>query len=88
MPMGLLGSPDVDMDGHYEPRLDCTWTIEMPINRAINLTFSSFDLESSSTCHYDSVKVKTQNPSVDMVKYASVESENINSIGKFSKSFK
>lgn len=57
MPMGLLGSPEVDMDGHYEPRLDCTWTIEMPINRAINLTFSSFDLESSSTCHYDSVKI-------------------------------
>ncbi|XP_072307339.1 cubilin [Eucyclogobius newberryi] len=57
MPMGMLGSPDVDLDGRYEPYLDCTWTIELPINRAVNLSFSTFDLESSSTCRYDHVKI-------------------------------
>lgn len=58
MPMGMFGSPDPNLDGRYEPLMDCTWTIEMTINRAINLTFDSFELESSSTCRYDYVKVK------------------------------
>ncbi|CAL1576609.1 unnamed protein product [Knipowitschia caucasica] len=57
MPMGMLGSPDVDLDGRYEPLLDCTWIIDMPVNQAINLSFSSFDLESSSSCRYDYVKI-------------------------------
>nr|XP_033495310.1 cubilin [Epinephelus lanceolatus] len=57
MPMGMFGSPDPNLDGRYEPRMDCMWTIEMPVNKAINLTFESFDLESSSTCRYDYVKV-------------------------------
>lgn len=57
MPMGMFGSPDPNLDGRYEPKMDCLWTIEMPINRAINLTFNSFELESSSTCRYDYVKV-------------------------------
>ncbi|XP_068160694.1 cubilin [Antennarius striatus] len=57
MPMGMLGSPDSNQDGLYEPRMDCLWTIEMPVNKAINLTFTSFELESSSTCRFDYVKV-------------------------------
>ncbi|XP_059183305.1 cubilin [Centropristis striata] len=57
MPMGMLGSPDPNLDGRYEPNMDCMWTIEMPVNKAINLTFTSFELESSSTCRYDYVKV-------------------------------
>ncbi|CAG5895667.1 unnamed protein product [Menidia menidia] len=57
MPMGMFGSPDPNLDGRYEPGMDCVWTIEMPVNQAINLTFSSFDLESSSNCRYDYVKV-------------------------------
>ncbi|XP_015260854.1 PREDICTED: cubilin-like, partial [Cyprinodon variegatus] len=56
-PMGRLGSPDPNLDGRYEPRMNCLWTIEMQMNSAINLTFSSFDLESSSTCRYDYVKI-------------------------------
>lgn len=56
-PMGMFGSPDPNLDGRYEPKMDCLWTIEMPVNKAINLTFSSFDLESSSTCRFDYVKV-------------------------------
>ncbi|KAM4718445.1 cubilin [Anableps anableps] len=57
MPMGMLGSPDPNLDGRYEPKMNCVWTIEMPVNKAINLTFSSFDLENSSRCHYDYVKI-------------------------------
>ncbi|KAG7527098.1 cubilin [Solea senegalensis] len=57
MPMGMFGSPDPNQDGRYEPKMDCLWTIDMTLNRAINLTFSSFELESSSTCRYDYVKV-------------------------------
>ncbi|XP_074549445.1 cubilin [Halichoeres trimaculatus] len=57
MPMGMFGSPDPNLDGRYEPRMDCMWTIEMPVNKVINLTFTSFDLESSSSCRYDYVKV-------------------------------
>ncbi|XP_013879229.1 cubilin [Austrofundulus limnaeus] len=57
MPMGMFGSPDPNLDGRYEPRMDCLWTIEMPVNKAINLTFISFDLENSFNCYYDYVKV-------------------------------
>ncbi|KAM6900418.1 cubilin [Xenentodon cancila] len=57
MPMGMFGSPDPNLDGQYEPTMNCIWTIEMPVNRVINLTFTSFELESSSTCRYDYVKV-------------------------------
>ncbi|CAB1449408.1 unnamed protein product [Pleuronectes platessa] len=57
MPLGMFGSPDPNLDGRYEPRMDCLWTIEMPVNRAINLTFNSFQLENSSPCRYDYVKV-------------------------------
>ncbi|TNN61141.1 Cubilin [Liparis tanakae] len=56
-PIGMFGSPDANQDGLYEPRLDCLWTIETPVNKAVNLTFSSFDIEASSTCRYDYVKV-------------------------------
>ncbi|KAM3593822.1 uncharacterized protein V6R79_022582 [Siganus canaliculatus] len=57
MPMGMIGSPDPNMDGTYEPRMDCLWIIEMPVNKAINLTFDSFELEESTTCRYDYIKV-------------------------------
>ncbi|XP_032366699.1 cubilin [Etheostoma spectabile] len=56
-PMGMFGSPDPDLDGRYEPRLNCLWTIEMPVNNAINLTFTSFDVENSANCRYDYVNV-------------------------------
>lgn len=62
MPMGMFGSPDPDLDGRYEPRMDCLWTIEMPVNRAINLTFTSFDVENSPNCRYDYLNVKNPRP--------------------------
>lgn len=61
MPMGMIGSPDPNHDGLYEPRMDCLWVIEMPVNKVVNLTFNSFELETSSTCRYDYVKVKKVN---------------------------
>lgn len=57
MPMGMFGTPDPNLDGRYEPWMDCVWTIEMPVNRAINLTFNSFDVEDSYSCSYDYVQV-------------------------------
>lgn len=57
MPMGTFGSPDPNLDGVYEPRMNCLWTIEMPVNKAVNLTFDSFELETSTTCRYDYVRV-------------------------------
>ncbi|KAG7219563.1 hypothetical protein INR49_018990 [Caranx melampygus] len=57
MPMGMLGSPDPNLDGRYEPLMDCVWTIETSVNNVLNLTFDSFELESSSSCRYDYVKV-------------------------------
>lgn len=60
--MGMFGSPDPNLDGLYEPNLDCLWTIEMPVNKAINLTFNSFDVENAFDCRYDYVKVKNLLP--------------------------
>lgn len=57
LPMGTLGSPDPNLDGLYEPRMECTWVMEMPVNSAVNLSFSSFQLEPSPTCRYDYVQV-------------------------------
>lgn len=62
MPMGMFGSPDPNLDGRYEPNMDCLWTIEMPVNKAINLTFTSFDLESTTVCRFDYVNVKNPQP--------------------------
>nr|XP_033964372.1 cubilin-like [Pseudochaenichthys georgianus] len=57
MPIGRFGSPDPNLDDRYEFRMDCMWTIEMPPNTVVNLTFESFDLEDSSNCRYDYLNV-------------------------------
>ncbi|XP_072010324.1 cubilin [Engystomops pustulosus] len=56
---GGFGSPDSNGDGKYDKSLDCVWNIVAPINKQINLTFSSFYLEaqSSGSCRYDYVKI-------------------------------
>ncbi|XP_076146859.1 cubilin [Alosa pseudoharengus] len=54
---GMFGSPDINMDGMYEYNLNCVWTIAAATNKVLNLTFSTFELESDSTCRYDYVKV-------------------------------
>ncbi|KAJ3611231.1 hypothetical protein NHX12_021247, partial [Muraenolepis orangiensis] len=55
-PTGSFGSPDPNLDGRYEPHMDCLWTMETTVNQVINLTFTSFDLEAAG-CRYDYVKV-------------------------------
>ncbi|CAH2282322.1 cubilin [Pelobates cultripes] len=56
---GAILSPDTDSDGKYDKNLDCVWNIAAPLNKQINLTFTSFYLEASSsrTCMYDFVKI-------------------------------
>ncbi|KAI4871253.1 hypothetical protein NFI96_019773 [Prochilodus magdalenae] len=56
---GMFGSPDIDFNGKYENYLDCLWTIAVSPNKAINLTFSTFELEAptGSDCRYDYVKI-------------------------------
>ncbi|KAL2085662.1 hypothetical protein ACEWY4_018982 [Coilia grayii] len=54
---GMFGSPDINFDGLYEHYMDCLWTIAAPANKALNLTFSTFELEQSSNCRYDYVKI-------------------------------
>ncbi|KAJ8376962.1 hypothetical protein SKAU_G00075420 [Synaphobranchus kaupii] len=58
-PTGMFGSPDINLDGKYEPYLDCLWTIAMPTNKAVNLTFTSFVLENmhGGVCRFDYVKI-------------------------------
>lgn len=72
MPMGMFGSPDPNLDGVYEPQMNCLWTIEMPVNKAVNLTFDSFELETSTNCRYDYVRVSILRADIS-------DSSNINS---------
>ncbi|NXY42567.1 CUBN protein, partial [Ceuthmochares aereus] len=54
-----FGSPTSNVTGRYEKNLDCVWIITAPVNKLINLTFTSFRLEAQSlrTCRYDYVKL-------------------------------
>ncbi|XP_064410135.1 cubilin [Latimeria chalumnae] len=56
---GTFASPDINSDGKYERNLDCVWNIVAPQNMLVNLTFSTFTLESMNLgiCKYDYVKV-------------------------------
>uniref|UniRef100_A0ACB8FV66 Uncharacterized protein n=1 Tax=Sphaerodactylus townsendi TaxID=933632 RepID=A0ACB8FV66_9SAUR len=51
---------DSNMDGKYDKDLECVWTIVTSVNRLINLTFNTFQLEAASgfqNCRYDYVKL-------------------------------
>ncbi|XP_010191643.1 PREDICTED: cubilin-like, partial [Mesitornis unicolor] len=54
-----FGSPISNVTGRYEKNLDCVWIIIAPVNKVINLTFTSLVLEAQSaqTCRYDYVKL-------------------------------
>ncbi|KAL8165123.1 UNVERIFIED_CONTAM: hypothetical protein K2H54_029892 [Gekko kuhli] len=48
------------MDGKYDKDLECVWTIVAPVNRLVNLTFNTFELEAASSfqnCRFDYVKL-------------------------------
>ncbi|XP_061441668.1 cubilin [Rhineura floridana] len=55
-----FGSPDSDRDGRYDKDLECMWIIAAPVNKLINLTFNTFQLEAAASyqnCRYDYVKL-------------------------------
>ncbi|XP_066539114.1 cubilin [Hoplias malabaricus] len=56
---GMLGSPDMNFDGKYEHYLNCLWTLAVSTNKAVNLTFTTFELEGpiGTECRYDYVQV-------------------------------
>lgn len=41
----------------YDDNMDCEWTIQAPPNSNVQLTFLTFDIESSENCTYDYVQV-------------------------------
>lgn len=47
------------MNGKYEPYLNCLWTIAVDPNKAVSLSFTTFELEGGTLCSYDYVKVET-----------------------------
>lgn len=61
----MFGSPDIDMNGKYDSYMNCLWTIAVDSNKAVNLSFTTFDLELSTSygCSYDYVKVQTKKSS-------------------------
>ncbi|XP_053120680.1 cubilin [Hemicordylus capensis] len=55
-----FGSPDSNNDGKYDKDLECVWIIAAPMNKLVNLTFSTFTLEAASSpqgCRFDYVKL-------------------------------
>lgn len=48
---------DAETNRTYESDANCTWLIVAPRNKIVQLTFSSFDLETSSMCWFDYVRV-------------------------------
>ncbi|KAM4017396.1 embryonic protein UVS.2-like [Anomaloglossus baeobatrachus] len=55
---GSVFSPGYDQRQQYPPYCDCTWTILAPAGHRVQLTFSNFSLEASSSCMYDSLKIR------------------------------
>ncbi|XP_054002675.1 cubilin [Hylaeus anthracinus] len=54
-PTGVINSPA--HKGRYQENLECDWKIQMPHGQRIQITWTKFDLEHSTTCRYDYVKI-------------------------------
>ncbi|XP_061659241.1 procollagen C-endopeptidase enhancer 2-like [Syngnathoides biaculeatus] len=52
---GFVGSEG--FPSHYKPNSKCTWTITVPEEKVVMLTFRIFDLEADSQCRYDYLDV-------------------------------
>lgn len=74
---GLTITPPTDSDGGYKHMSRCSWIIIAPTTHIIQLTFTSFHLESGVECTYDYVAVYPGYVTV------ATESENMAQIGKF-----
>ncbi|EPQ16888.1 Cubilin [Myotis brandtii] len=53
---GVIASPNYPAS--YDSLTHCAWLLEVPQGDTITLTFSDFDIESHSTCAWDSVTVR------------------------------
>lgn len=61
-----LTSIDLDRNGNYDDDLDCQWLLIAPEFKLVEVTFSSFSMQSSQglnrvsnvTCPYDYLEVK------------------------------
>lgn len=53
---GFITSPNFPND--YPPRMDCKWTINVPVSNQIELNFTQLDLEESRDCSYDFVEIR------------------------------
>ncbi|XP_006766106.1 PREDICTED: cubilin, partial [Myotis davidii] len=53
---GVIASPNYPAS--YDSLTHCAWLLEVPEGDTITLTFSDFDIESHSTCAWDSVTVR------------------------------
>ena len=48
------------ISGKYDNDMECEWQIDVPSGKFIKLEFEDFDLETSSTCHYDYLSLNGQ----------------------------
>ncbi|XP_054159895.1 LOW QUALITY PROTEIN: cubilin-like [Oppia nitens] len=59
---GYIQSPDVDNNGKYDLDLNCWYTILMPSDKVVKLTFEKLDIEESpsngSKCIYDYLEIR------------------------------
>ncbi|KAM6162076.1 cubilin isoform 2-T2 [Erethizon dorsatum] len=53
---GVITSPNYP--GSYSSLTHCSWLVEAPAGHTITLTFSDFDIETHSSCAWDSVTVR------------------------------
>ncbi|XP_011637168.1 cubilin-like [Pogonomyrmex barbatus] len=52
---GMISSP-----GHstsYQPNMECEWKIQLPASERVRITWSRFDLESSTSCQFDFIEI-------------------------------
>ncbi|XP_067668333.1 serine-rich adhesin for platelets-like [Haliotis asinina] len=54
---GILISPGFESQIGYPNNLDCKWLIHTESHRAIHIAFTNFELESHSSCSWDSLTV-------------------------------
>ena len=53
---GVITSPNYP--GNYDSNQRCVWRITVPSGMGVRLSFTSFNLESTSSCNYDYVEIR------------------------------
>ncbi|XP_022101541.1 cubilin-like [Acanthaster planci] len=62
---GSVKSPNYPRD--YDGNLDCLWTIEVPEDKRVRLTFKVLVIEEHASCDYDRVTIRIGNERVPMI---------------------